>query len=56
MYVERNESFDEMLNDSYPVVKIGDFTFYPADILADCDPIGYRVSVSDWESFLEEDN
>lgn len=56
MYVERNDSFDEMLNDCYPPMVIGAYTFYAADILADCDPIAYRCAVADYESELEEDS
>jgi hypothetical protein len=49
------EQFDEMLDDVYPVVKIGELTFYPSQILKDCDPIAYRIGVSEFEDFLEED-
>lgn len=51
---ERNEAFDEMLNEVYEPFKMGDLTFYPADILYHCDPIAYRVSVSDWESMNQD--
>lgn len=47
--------FDDMLDDSYPVYKIGDMTFYPSQILQECDPIAYRVGLSDFESTLEEE-
>lgn len=53
---ERNERFDEMLDDSYEPYRIGELTFYPSDILYNCDPIAYRIAVSeheDWEA--EED-
>jgi len=43
------EMFDEMLDDVYPVVKIGDVTFYPSQILKQCDPIAYRIAVSEYE-------
>ena len=55
MSVERHEAFDEMLNEIYPPFVMGELTFYPADILAECDPIAYRVSVSDYESMLEDE-
>ena len=35
--------FDEMLDECYPVVKIGELTFYPSQILKECDPIAYRI-------------
>lgn len=54
---ERHEVFDEMLNESYPVYRVGGLTFYAADILYECDPIAYRVAVNDWQSFeCEEGN
>lgn len=43
------EMFDEMLNDVYPVYKIGELTFYPSQILKDCDPIAYRIGLSEFE-------
>ena len=51
---ELEESFDEMLDDCYPVVKIGEMTFSPSQVLKNCDPVAYRVSVSDYEDFLAE--
>lgn len=51
---ERNEEFDEVLNEVYEPFKMGDLTFYPADILAKCDPIAYRIEVADYESEKEE--
>jgi len=52
---KRNEMFDEMLDESYPKVLIAGITFYPADILAECDPIAYRVGLNDWQSMQCED-
>lgn len=46
--------YDELLDDCYPVYKIGDLTFYPSQILKECDPIAYRCGLSDFESTLEE--
>ena len=56
MNPERNEAFDQLLDEIYPVFVMGEFAFYPSDILAECDPIGYRVALSDYESQMEEDN
>ena len=56
MNPERNEAFDQLLDEVYPAFVMGDFTFYPSDILHSCDPIGYRVALSDYESQMEEDN
>lgn len=44
----RNEMFDEMLDECYPTINIAGIDFYPADILAECDPIAYRVALHDW--------
>lgn len=54
--MERNEMFDEVLDECYPSVKIAGITFFPSDILFECDPIAYRCAVNDWESFEEEEN
>jgi len=48
------ELFDEMLNDSYPVVTIGQLTFYPSQILKECDPIAYNEALYDFQDALEE--
>ena len=47
--------FDEMLDECYPIVRIGGIHFYPSQILKECDPIAYRVALSDYESTLEEE-
>lgn len=52
----RNEAFDEMLDESYPPVKMGTLTFYASDILYNCDPIAYDISVSEWEDWQEENS
>lgn len=51
---ELENIFDEALNDSYPEVVIGGMTFYPAQILKECDPIAYRCALADFESDYEE--
>ena len=47
------DRFDEMLNDVYPEYSMGWITFTPAQILKDCDPIAYRIALSEFEE--EED-
>jgi hypothetical protein len=47
--LELEEMFDQMLDECYPVVKIGEMTFYPSQILKECDPIAYRIGVSEFE-------
>jgi hypothetical protein len=52
---EIEEQFDEMLDECYPVVKIGELTFYPSQILKNCDPIAYNIGVSEYMDMEEED-
>ena len=47
--VTTEEMFDEMLDEVYPVVKMGELKFYPSQILKECDPIAYRIGVSEYE-------
>ena len=49
------EDFDEMLNESYDVVKIAGIEFSPAEILKNCDQIAYNVYAADYLSFDEEE-
>jgi hypothetical protein len=46
--------FDEMLDETTPEIKIGSLTFYPSQVLANCDPIAYNISVSEYADFLQE--
>jgi hypothetical protein len=48
------ETFDEFLDDVYPVYKIGEMTFYPSQILKSCDPIAYQIAISEMEDEEEE--
>jgi hypothetical protein len=48
------EMFDEMLDELYPVVIMGELTFYPSQILKNCDPIAYRIAMSECEEEDEE--
>ena len=51
---ELKQIFDEALDESWGTFKIADMTFYPSQILKECDPIAYRCSLSDIESdYLE---
>jgi hypothetical protein len=51
---ELEEQFDEMLDESYPVFKIGLSEFYASQILHNCDPIAYQISVQEYADFLQE--
>ena len=52
---ELEEQYEEMLDECYGVFKIGEMTFYPSKILKNCDPIAYRVGLSDFEDYLEQE-
>lgn len=49
------EQFDELLNETNPIVRIGILEYLPSEVLKAVDPIAYRVSLSDMESFEEEE-
>ena len=46
------EMYDDMLDDCYPTIKIGNLEYMPSVGLYRIDPIAYRVWMSDYESFL----
>jgi len=52
---ERNEEYDEFLNEIYGMIEIGPSVFYPADIIFELEPITYRVGYADWESWRDEE-
>lgn len=51
---ELEEMHDEMLDETYPAFRIGYSDFYPSQILANCDPIMYSISVDEFADFLQE--
>jgi len=51
----RRMEFEDYLNDSYGRIEICGTVFFASDILKECDPIAYRVYLSDFESFLENE-
>lgn len=47
----RNSDIIEMVDDlldSEGAVTIGNLTFYPSQILRECDPVAYRMTVNDY--------
>jgi hypothetical protein len=36
-----------MIDDCNDVIKIGNLTFYPSQVLKDCDPIAYKMTGDD---------
>jgi hypothetical protein len=53
---ELNDSFDETLDEVTELVKIGNLTYTPSEVLKKVDPIAYRVSVDEHADWLLEDN
>jgi len=51
----RRMEFEDYLNDSYGRIEICGTVFFASDILKECDPIAFRVYLSDFESFLENE-
>jgi hypothetical protein len=49
------EQYKDMLNECYPIVKIGEFTFEPATVLYECDPIAFRCGLADYADSLTQD-
>lgn len=41
------ESYLESIDECYKPYKIGELTFYPSDILRNCDPVALRCALSD---------
>lgn len=49
------ENYDDMLDNTYPEVKIGYCTFYASQILKECDPVAYDCGIDDYISADLED-
>lgn len=52
---EIEESYKEMLDECYGVVKIGYGEYWASDVLKNCDPIAYRIGLLGYTDSLEED-
>lgn len=50
----KEEEFDDWLDDVYPTYQIAGVTLYPSKMLKNCDPIAYRIALSEWDD-REED-
>jgi hypothetical protein len=48
------ELFDEMLDELYPTFKMGGLTFYASQILKSCDPVAYRIELTDYLDNLSD--
>ncbi len=53
--IDIEASFCEMLDEIYPVVKIGKLTFYPSNILKTCDSIAYYLSLDEHRDYLHQE-
>jgi hypothetical protein len=53
--LEIEERFDEMLDETNELIKIGTLTYLPSQVLKNVDPIAYRIGLSEFEDYLEED-
>lgn len=51
---EAEQMFDDYLDTSHEVYKIAGLTLYPSQILKDCDPTAYDISVSEFIDHLAE--
>jgi hypothetical protein len=55
-YEECEEAYAELLDELYPEVTIGSLTFAPSTIVRECDPIAFRVGVSDYYEEVDLDD
>ena len=53
--MELEEQFDEMLDETNEHIKIGNLTYLPSQVLKNTDPIAYRIALSEFEDYMEED-
>ncbi len=49
-YDDIEESYCNLLNDSHDIFKIGYLSFYPSEILINCDPIAFNEGLNDYIS------
>jgi hypothetical protein len=47
---ERNELFDDYLDETTPPIIIAGQTFVASNVLYECNPIAYRSYLADWKS------
>jgi hypothetical protein len=49
------EDFDDWLDDVFPTYAIAGVELLPSQMLKNCDPIAYRIALSEMEDEEEED-
>jgi len=52
---ELEQHFNDLLDEVYGTVMIAGMEYDTSYALRECDPIAYRVALSDYESELEQD-
>ena len=52
----RADRFDEYLNQIHEEYSMGWLTFTPSQILFNCDPIAYRIALSEFEDLEDEED
>jgi len=55
--LELEERFDEMLDETNDLIKIGSLTYLPSQVLKNVDPIAYRIGKYDFADmgFADDD-
>lgn len=51
---EAEERFDDFLNEIYPMVTLGDYSYDPARVLKEMDPIAWRQDFLGWMEMESE--
>ena len=51
--IDREEIYDNFLDDCYEKYNIGTMQFLPSDILKSCDPIAYECGMNDYFSEVD---
>ena len=49
-----NEFYDDLLNECFGEIKLGNLTFSPAEIIKNLDPIAYDQGLMDFEDMMLE--
>jgi len=52
---EIEEQYKEMLDDAYGIIKIGYGEYWASTVLKECDPIAYRIGLSEYEDEIREE-
>ena len=52
---ELKEQYDELLDEIYGEVKLGNLTFSPSRIIRELDPIAYRTGLGEYEDSLRDE-